>query len=67
MTLNSLLEMGLQKYLSIIESVSATAAAEYKLEKELNDMEESWKLLEFSTMPHKETGTFVLRAVDEII
>jgi dynein heavy chain len=46
---------------------SATAASEYKLEKELQEMEEAWKPLEFQTVPHKETGTFVLRAVDEII
>jgi hypothetical protein len=30
-------------------------------------MEEAWKPLEFQTLPYKETGTFVLRGVDDII
>jgi dynein heavy chain len=37
------------------------------LERELTDMEEAWKLLDFQTLPYKDTGTCVLRAVDDII
>ncbi|KAK2956118.1 putative Dynein axonemal heavy chain 5 [Blattamonas nauphoetae] len=67
MTLNYLIDMGLPKFMEIIESVSATAASEYKLDRELSEMEEAWKLLDFQTIAHKDTKTYVLRAVDDII
>lgn len=68
-------EMGLQnlintrhlnKYREIIEDVSKKAEKQWLLEKKLKEMEDKCKSVNLEIHPYKQTGTFVLRGVDEV-
>ena len=43
------------------------AEKEYGLEKALAAMKDEWATLEFEVRPYKETGTYLVSGVDEII
>lgn len=43
------------------------AEKEYGLEKTLAAMKDEWATLEFKVRPYKETGTYVVSGVDDII
>lgn len=43
------------------------AEKEYGLEKALAAMKDEWASLEFEVRPYKETGTFLVSGVDEIV
>lgn len=47
--------------------VCVAAEKEYGLEKALAGMKEEWASLEFEVKPYKETGTFLVSGVDDII
>ncbi|XP_066246402.1 dynein axonemal heavy chain 3 [Euwallacea similis] len=65
-TLNDMIEAGLSKYSQQLEEVSAAATKEYTLEQNLMKMKEEWVDVEFECIPYRETGVYILSAVDDI-
>ncbi|XP_051841933.1 dynein axonemal heavy chain 7 [Antechinus flavipes] len=65
-TVTSLLEMGLEPFLDKFETISEAASKEYSLEKSMEKMMSEWDTMEFVILPYRESGTFILSAVDEI-
>ncbi|KAH1026251.1 hypothetical protein HUJ05_010798 [Dendroctonus ponderosae] len=65
-TLNDMIEAGLPKYSQQLEEVSAAATKEYTLEKNLMKMKEEWVDVQFECIPYRETGVFILSAVDDV-
>ena len=49
-----------------IDSICATAGKEYSLLKAMDKMEEEWTEMNFESVAYKETGTYILRSVDEV-
>ena len=49
-----------------IDSVCATAGKEYSLLKAMEKMEEEWVEMNFDSVPYKDTGTSILRKLDEV-
>ena len=65
-TLSSMLEQQVGEHLSAIELVSETASKEYSLEKALDKMLADWKPIAFECVGYRDSGTFILRSLDEI-
>ena len=57
---------GLPKYLAQIEEVSEYASKEYSLERTLDKMQADWSGVRFDYMVWRNTGTSILRALDDI-
>lgn len=53
--------------LGTVVQVCVAAEKEYGLEKALAAMKDEWSSLEFEVRPYKETGTFLVSGVDEIV
>jgi dynein heavy chain len=60
-------EFKLQNHLEIISKVGESAGKEYQIESALQKMEDSWRGMEFDIQAYKKTGSYVVRAVDDII
>ena len=65
-TLASLLEQNVGDYIEQIQEASDTASKEFSLEKALDKMLGEWKPMEFDCMEYRDTGTYILRALDDI-
>lgn len=50
-----------------IEDVSRKALKQWEIEKKLKEMEDKLKEIEIQTQPYKNTGTFVLKGVDDVL
>jgi dynein heavy chain len=66
-TLTRAIEMKVMDYAEQIEEVSVVATQEYALETALDRMRREWDPLKLDVAPYKESGTFVLRAMDETL
>jgi dynein heavy chain len=60
------LEMGLDRHIEKISKVAEFAGKEYTIEQALDKMENEWKPIKFETLPYKQTGTYIIKASDEI-
>ena len=58
--------MNLQDHVDAIAKVAEVAGKEYSIEQALDKMEGEWKPIYFEIMPYKDTGTFIMRASDDI-
>jgi dynein heavy chain len=67
MTLQTLLDMNIQDHMETVQGVSVSAEKEYSLEKALKAMQGDWEALEFEVMPYKNTGTHLVKGVDDIV
>ena len=67
LTLSQLLGLPLAACKAEIEEICNAAEKEYALECGLDRMQREWKTLEFTLEPYKASGTFVLKAADEIL
>ena len=65
-TLSSLLEQKVGDHLDKIQEASDTASKEFSLEKALDKMLKEWQPMAFDCMEYRDTGTYILRALDDI-
>ena len=65
-TLSSMLEQKVGDHLDSIQEMSDTSSKEYSLEKALDKMLSEWKPMAFDCMEYRDTGTYILRALDDI-
>ena len=54
------LEMGLDEYIDKFALISESATKEYSLEKAMEKMMIEWEEIEFTLLPYRETGTYIL-------
>lgn len=66
LTLERVIEFGLEEYLPKFETISESATKENNLERAMNKMFVEWKNMEFTAKPYRDTGTYTLSAVDDI-
>ena len=67
LTLAWMLEKGIQQHEAFITSLSEQAAKEYGFERTLDKMKSEWKELSFDFSPYKDTGTYVLKGIEETV
>lgn len=66
LTFSKCLEMGLAKYIDMITKVAEKAGKEFSIEQQLDKMENEWKSVKFDVLPYKQTGTFIIKASEDI-
>ncbi|XP_068442262.1 dynein axonemal heavy chain 1 [Clinocottus analis] len=67
LTLSQCLDLGLQKHVEDITHVADVAGKEYAIEQALEKMEQEWSAILFDVLPYKETGTYILKSMDEVL
>lgn len=67
LTLQALLDLDAAGHIETIQEVTIAAEKEYNLKKNLEGMQKEWDLMEFEVKPYKESGTFVVGGIDDII
>lgn len=66
LTLKRILDMDLDRFYDKFEAISEAASKESALEKTMLKMENDWIDLDFTVNPYKDSGTFVVAALDDI-
>lgn len=66
LTLEKIIDFGLEEYLPKFESISESATKENNLERALNKMVADWQGFAFTVNPYRDTGTYIMSSVDEI-
>lgn len=64
--LSDMVDKGLSKFTVQLEEISASATKEFALLKALRKMKEEWAEVNFEIAPYRDTGVYVLSAVDDI-
>ena len=67
LTLRNLLEIGILEHEAYIVSLSEQAAKEFAFERTLDKMKSEWRELIFEFSPYKDTGTFVLKGIEDTV
>jgi len=67
LTLQQLLDLDAATHIEKIQEVTIAAEKEYNLERNMNTMIKEWGSIEFEVKVYKESGTFIVGGVDEII
>ena len=65
-SLSRALQLQLLEHMEVIEEISEYASKEYSLEKTLDKMQHEWSGVNFDRMDWRETGTTILRGIDDI-
>lgn len=66
LTFSKCISMGLGKHIELITKVAEKAGKEFSIEQQLDKMEGEWKSVKFDVLPYKQTGTFIIKASEEI-
>lgn len=66
LTLEKIIEFGLEDYLSKFESISESATKENNLEKAMSRMMIEWQGVSFIVNSYRDTGTYILSSIDDI-
>lgn len=66
LTLERIIDMGLEEYLPRFETISESATKENNLERALVKMVAEWQGIAFSVHSYRDTGTYILSSVDDI-
>ena len=66
LTLQFLMEVNIAQYWSSIEGICTQATKEYNIEQSLYAMMAEWDEVDMELMAYKNSGTYVLRGVDDI-
>ncbi|XP_043257418.1 dynein axonemal heavy chain 3 [Colletes gigas] len=64
--LSDMIAFGLPIHVSKLEEVTSAAVKEHALQQNLLKMKEEWSEIVFELTPYRETGVFILTAVDDI-
>ena len=67
LTLKYLLEIDINKHEQFITTLSEQASKEYTFERTLEKMKNEWRDLQFEFSPYKDTGTYVLKGIEETV
>ena len=65
-SLSRALQLQLLEHMEVIEEISEYASKEYSLEKTLDKMQHEWSGVSFDRMDWRDTGTTILRGIDDI-
>ena len=66
LTINMMLELGLQHHVKEIEETCVAASKEFSLQVAMEKMENDWKDMAFITKEYRNSGTRILSAIDDI-
>ena len=66
LTLQQLLEIGVNDHMDIVQDVSMIAEKQYSLEKALVGMQQDWVGCDYLIEAYKETKTFIVKATEDI-
>lgn len=66
LTLEKIIEFGLEDYIARFQVISDSASKENGLEKAMIKMVEEWKDISFGVCAYRDTGTYILQSVDDI-
>ncbi|XP_055588743.1 dynein axonemal heavy chain 7 isoform X2 [Uranotaenia lowii] len=66
LTLEKVIDYGLDDYISRFETISESATKENNLEKAMIRMVSEWSDMAFIALPYRDTGTYILSAIDDI-
>lgn len=66
LTLEKVIEFGLEDYLARFEKISESATKENSLELAMSNMIVEWRGIEFSVHEYRDTGTYILASVNDI-
>ncbi|XP_076766493.1 dynein heavy chain 3, axonemal [Xylocopa sonorina] len=64
--LSDMVDLGLLVHVSKLEEISSAAVKEHALQQNLQKMKDEWAEIEFKFTPYRETGVYILTAVDDI-
>ncbi|KAH9163072.1 hypothetical protein LEN26_000647, partial [Aphanomyces euteiches] len=65
-TLNSIFRLNLLDQIDDIVKISEAAGREYQIEVALTAMKSQWESIDLQIIPYRETGTYIIKGVDEI-
>jgi dynein heavy chain len=65
LTLQGLVDLGLVKAMADVEKVAEKAGKEYSIETALDKMSKAWEAIMLIVEPYRDTGTAILKGVDE--
>ena len=65
-TTEQILAFNMKDKMDLIEKVGESAAKEYQIEQALDKMEKEWESIDLQIAPYKETGTGVLKGIDDL-
>jgi dynein heavy chain len=65
-TTEQIISLNLKDSLELIQKIGESAAKEYQIEKALDKMEKEWEEMNLQLHPYRETGTAVLKGIDDI-
>lgn len=66
LTLEKIIEFGLEDYLKKFENISESATKENNLEKAMTKMVGEWQDVSFVVNLYRDTGTYILSSVDDM-